>query len=366
MFKLLVFCLTISVGLLSNEISLKNFDAVNLNQGERLIKNFNGDLMDVTEFSNTLLVYNMKKDSFKFCVQFINKMINEYGEDSIYTKIAYLFLASHYISYDQIEPAKELLSFVDETMENKAYEKASHLKQLLFYLKAGLYEKMGKYNDAYSFYKESLRLTNKVLDPKHLFEIQLLNAKSKIELELSLPNKALSTIQKVLSLEDKLGKNEGRDEKISTTINFAKIYEMQKDFLSAADILKNEMDIFLKNNDIYFPKMIELLTTYSLQTLRLKAYIPTIFSSKLSLDVHKKLSIKDSEYSILNYFYIGFSEKELGHYNKAKKNLESALSLLENIDDKSKDKLQYINQIKSLLKDIDRKMVQSNSTIIKK
>jgi tetratricopeptide (TPR) repeat protein len=349
-----IFFIILTITLYSNTITTcDNSVEFNSFDTKKIIHNFNQDFQQYIDISDCLLVLNRIDKNFTLSINLIKTMINKYGEDSIYTKISYLLLARHYMAIQKFDIANEFLSLTVQSIENTKYEKEPYLNQILFYLEAGIYENKKEYEQAILRYKKALDLSQNVKDKNHLFEIEILNRLAGSYIKISKLNKALTYLDKASKIEVTLTKNIGRDEKIDTALLFAKLYEKNKDYLNATNILFGEIDIYMKNNNIYFSKMVELLTQYSWDTIQLQQYIPTIFSAQLSLDIQKKLGMQNTSFEIANYFCLGFSEKELKHKNKAKKYLKKSLETLEKVRMDGIEKEIYYEKINILIADIN-------------
>jgi len=322
----------------------------------KLIKDFNKNYQDYIDYSDCLLSLNKIDKNFTLSIKLINTMIKKYGEDSIHVQIAYLLLGRHYLFINRTQVADELLSFVEETKENERYEKKPHLNQVLLYLKGRVHEDNKAYEKAIQLYQKALILNKNIKDEYNLSKLKILNRLADTFIEFSKPNEALTYISQATQLELKLKQNRGKDATIDTIMIYAKLYENNKNYVKAASILYDEIETHLKDKDkdLYFPKMLELLTQYSWNTLRLQQYTPTIFSAKLSLDIQNKLNINNSPFAVANYFCMGFSEKYLKHNNKAKEYLKKSLNILTKIKMNNEEKNNYIKNINTLLLELDK------------
>ena len=114
------------------------------------------------EYSDKLLNFNKEEIDFNFCIDYINKNIFTYGEDSVQVYLSYLLLSRHYILYNDINASKELLDFANTIKENNNFENNSDLKQTFYTLKGQVLNRLGKYTDALNYFKKALNLYDKV------------------------------------------------------------------------------------------------------------------------------------------------------------------------------------------------------------
>lgn len=320
-------------------------------------KDINQKIYNSIEYSDCLVTYNKIDKDFHFIISLINLGIEKYGIDSLYTNFCYLLLARHYLIIGKVEETNDLLLFIRENGENSMDKAEPQLLQNIYFLEGWIYEFKEEYEKATSSYKKALKLSNKDI----ILTINILNRLANAYIELSRQNEALKYIDKAVQYRIKIQKEKVRDEKIDTIMIFAKIYEKRKDYQRAGEILYDGIKPYLQERDIYFPKMIEMLTQYAWNLLRTDNYVASIFSSKLSLEIQKKINIKNSPFAVANFFCIGFSEHILKHYEKSKTAYQSALNILNYVHISKKKREQFRIDIEKELNMIDRSKLNKNN-----
>jgi len=284
-------------------------------------------------YSNKLLIHGKRKENFKFCVQLINEMIDNYGEDSKQTQISYLLLARHYISFYMPKSAKELLSFTKGIKENKPYEHSKTLNRLFYSLKAELSIIMKDYAKAYILFQKSLMQLDDKNDEDIIVKIYILNRLVLIDTNLKKFNEAEKYGKSAMKLHKKVSKNkENLDERIKTFRSYAKIYANQNKYDFSITALDAAIKIYSETETINTIEMIYLFSDYAIYSLGLNNWNDIIYNAKKSMEIQKKLKIKDNIMTVNNLRLIGLAMQNKNKKIDANFYFENALNLLQKIE----------------------------------
>ena len=281
-------------------------------------------------YSNKLLIHGKRKENFEFCIQVVNKMIDKHGEDSKQTQIAYLLLARHYISSYMPKPAKELLSFTKDIKENKPYEHSETLNRLFYSLKAELSIIKKDYKKAYMLFQKSLMQLDDKNDEEIIVKIYILNRLMFIDTNLKKFNEAEQYGKSAMSLHRKVSKNkENLDERIKTFRSYAKIYANQNKYDFAITALDAAIKIYSETETINTTEMIYLFSDYAIYSLGLHNWNDIIYNAKKSMEIQKKLKIKDNITTVINLRLIALAMQNQNKKTDANLYFEKALNLLQ-------------------------------------
>ncbi len=284
------------------------------------------------DYSNKLINDGERKKNFDFCVKTINKMISTFGEDSIYTKTSYLLLARHYISYYMTKPAKELLSFVQETKENMSYENYATLTYPLLFLKAELYSSMNQYEKSYDIYQKLLdffKKNNKSLDDK----LTVLNRLTLVLAKMRNFHEAEKYGKMALGMHKIISKNKTNlDERVKTFRNYAKVYSEQDKYDYAIVTLEAAIKIYSKTETLLTHEMIYLFMDHAVNFYAINNWDGAIYASKRSIDLQKNIKNKDNLITVMNLRIIGLAEQQKNKKTEANIYFRRALKILETLD----------------------------------
>jgi len=307
-------------------------------------------------YSDELLSFNKQKDNFDFCVNFINKTIFTYGEDSVQTYLSYLLLARHYIIYNKLDAGNELLLFVDTIKENKSFENDPDIKEVFYTLKGDLFKISSDPITALKYYKKALAIHPSVKNKDYRVEIILLNHIASVQISMHKIDEGKKTLSKVIVKLNKTNNNADLPYRIEAYINYSKIYEVKGDYKSAILAIKEFLSLYPMDDIKKTPKSIELFMVYSTYLTQVFQWDKVLFTAGQALEIQKKLRIADGLFTITNLYALANAEKYLKKYEESKKAFTKALEKVDKITIDSMTKKELSELLKDEIEKLEKKV----------
>jgi len=319
---------------------------------ERIIALNNLDFNTIYKHSNLLLDYKLFEKNVIFIQKILSRSIELYGLDSLETKIAYLKLAYAYLHIPDKKSAKFIYELVDETKENKSYEKNIILAISIFNTK-------GNYELLSGNFRKSLKYFSKVqiLLKKHNLDINItyvraLHSKAFAEHSLGNHKKALKLMKKGSNIIQKnnivLDYSELGNMQITLSGILIKLEKYQQASSQVMHVLKTIKDS--GNSDL--PITIELINIFNASLIFTNSLTSVVTNANSALEIQKKIGYKDNDTIVSIYMFKGLAEKKLKKYKESKKSYSKALLLLEQIKLDNEEKRLIKNKIEHSVNEI--------------